>query len=355
MPDENRRHRGTNDANPPIGADPYTEFRAHDLPAYVGVPSFQKLPLLDDVALTAARPDVAIVGAPYDEGTSHRPGARFGPNAIRTATYHSGSVNSLQQAIQPFEWLQVVDAGDAPVVPARPDRAHEVIRRKVAVVVDAGAIPIVLGGDHSITYPAASAVAEHLAPRTLGVVHFDAHADAAATTWGSLRSHGTPVRRLIESGAVAGRNFVQVGLRGYWPPPETLEWMRENGLRTHFMTEIEARGAEAVVADALAEALDGPDAIYLSIDIDVLDPGMAPGTGTPEPGGMLSRELLRAVRQIVMSVELAGMDVVEVAPAYDVSEITAAAANRCVMEALSALAGRRRDAGAAPRVSWPDA
>jgi agmatinase len=120
--------------------------------------------------------------------------------------------------------------------------------------------------------------------------------------------------------------------------------MRANGLRTHFMTEIEERGAEAVVADAIAEALDGPEVIYLSVDIDVIDPGMAPGTGTPEPGGMLSREVLRAIRQVVMAVELAGMDV---------AEITAAAANRCVMEAISALAARRRDAGGEPRPSWP--
>lgn len=352
MPDDIRRQRGTNDENPPVDADPYTEFNPHDLPAYVGLPSFQRLPVLDDEALAARRPDVAIVGAPYDEGTSHRPGARFGPNAIRAATYHSGSVNSLQHGIQPFEWLDVADAGDAPVVPARPGRAHEVIRRKVAAVVGSGAIPIVLGGDHSITLPAAYAVAAHVAPRSLGMVHFDAHADTAATTWGSLRSHGTPMRRLIESGAVAGRNFVQVGLRGYWPPPETLEWMRDNGLRSHFMTEIEERGAEAVVADAIAEALDGSDAVYLSIDIDVLDPGMAPGTGTPEPGGLLSRELLRAIRQVATVVELVGMDVVEVSPAYDVADITAAVANRCVMEALGSLAVRRREAGGAPRPTW---
>jgi agmatinase len=353
MPDDMRRQRGTNDENPPVGGDPYHEFLEHDLPAYVGMPSFQKLPVLDDAALAARRPDVAIVGAPYDEGTSHRPGSRFGPNAIRAATYHSGSVNALQHAIKPFEWLEVADAGDAPVVPGNPERAHEVIRRKVAAVAESGAIPIVLGGDHSITYPAATAVAAHVAPRGLGVVHFDAHADAAATTWGSLRSHGTPMRRLIESGAVAGRNFVQVGLHGYWPPPETLEWMRANGMRSHFMTEIEERGAEAVVADAITEALDGPELIYLSIDIDVIDPGMAPGTGTPEPGGMLSREVLRAIRQVVMAVELAGMDVVEVAPAYDVAEITAAVANRCVMEAISALAARRRESGGTPRPSWP--
>src|SRR5574338_330630 len=354
MGDEIRRHRGTNDENPPEGADPYHEFADWDLPAYVGLASFQKLPWLDDAAVADRQPDVAIVGAPFDDAVSHRPGARFGPRAIRTATYHAGSLNSLQLEIQPFEWLDVVDAGDAPIVPANVDRSHEVIRRKVLAVAETGAIPIVLGGDHSITFPSASAVSEHVAPRRLGVVHFDAHADAAATTWGVLRSHGTPMRRLIESGAVAGRNFVQVGLRGYWPPPETLEWMRANGLRCHFMTEIEERGAEAVIADAIAEALDGPEAIYLSVDIDVLDPGMAPGTGTPEPGGLLTRELLRGVRQVVGSVSLAAMDVVEVAPAYDVSEITAAAANRCVMEALSALAAKRRAAGEEARPTFVD-
>ena len=195
------------------------------------------------------------------------------------------------------------------------DRAHAVIERKVFDVASSGAVPIVLGGDHSITFPSASAVARYVAPRTLGIVHFDAHADAANATWGNLRSHGTPMRRLIESGAVDGRNFVQVGLRGYWPGPEILEWMREQGMRWHLMTEIEERGAEAVIADAIAEALDGPELIYLSVDIDVIDPGMAPGTGTPEPGGMLTRELLRAVRQVVGSVELAAMDVVEVCPA----------------------------------------
>ncbi|MDQ2675088.1 MAG: agmatinase family protein, partial [Chloroflexota bacterium] len=295
MADETRRHRGTNDENPPIGADPYHEFADFDLPAYVGLASFQKLPWLDDAAIAERRPDVAIVGAPFDDAVSHRPGARFGPRAIRTATYHAGSLNSLQLGIQPFEWLDVVDAGDAPIIPANIERSHEVIRRKVLAVAASGAVPVVLGGDHSITFPSASAVAAAVAPRRLGIVHFDAHADAANSTWGNLRSHGAPMRRLIESGPVAGRNFVQVGLRGYWPGPDTLGWMREHGMRWHLMTEIEERGSEAVVADAIEQALDGPEVIYLSVDIDVIDPGMAPGTGTPEPGGLLTRELLRAI------------------------------------------------------------
>ena len=169
--------------------------------------------------------------------------------------------------------LTVVDAGDANIIPAWIDRAHALIYRKVLEVASTGAIPIVLGGDHSITWPSATAVAEVRRPGSIGIVHFDAHADTAADDWGVLAGHGTPMRRLIESGAVKGRNFVQVGLRGYWPPVETFEWMKEQGLRWHFMREIEERGAEAVIAQAIDEALDGPDYIYLSLDIDVIDPG----------------------------------------------------------------------------------
>jgi formimidoylglutamase len=323
---------------------PFEVYDDFDLPVYVGPSTFSNLPWITDPAeLQARRADVAIVGAPFDDMVTHRPGARFGPRAIREAQNSSGSLNSLQLDVRPFEELTVVDAGDANIVPARFDRGHAMIFRKVREVAATGAIPIVLGGDHSITWPSASAVAEVRRPGSIGIVHFDAHADTAPDSWGQLAGHGSPMRRLIESGAVLGRNFVQVGLRGYWPPTSVLEWMREQGLRWHLMTEIESRGAEAVIDDAIAEALDGPDAIYLSVDIDVVDPGSAPGTGTPEPGGMLPRELLRAVRRIVGQVDLAGMDIVEVSPPYDWAESTAMIANRCALEAISALAVKHRD------------
>ncbi len=320
----------------------YEVFDDFDLPTYVGPVSFQKLPSISDAAaLRERRPDVAIIGAPFDDAVSHRSGARFGPRAIREAQYTTGSIYSLQLEVEPFEVLDVVDAGDANIIPAWIERGHAMIYRKVREVAATGAVPIVLGGDHSITWPSATAVAEVRRPGSIGIVHFDAHADTADEDWGVLAGHGTPMRRLIESGAVAGRNFVQVGLRGYWPPPDIFEWMREQGLRYHFMREIEERGAEAVIADAIAEALDGPDAIYLSVDIDVVDPGLAPGTGTPEPGGLLPRELLRAIRQVVGAVELAGMDIVEVAPPYDHAETTAMLANRAAPEAISALAVKK--------------
>ena len=331
----------------------FETFTDFDLPTYVGSASFMKLPwITDPVELATRKPDVAIIGAPFDDAVSHRSGARFGPRAIRQAQYTSGSINSLQLAVEPFEILDVVDAGDANIVPAWIDRAHALIYRKVREVADTGAIPIVLGGDHSITWPAATAVAEVRRPGSIGIVHFDAHADTANDDWGVLAGHGTPMRRLVESGAVDGRNFVQVGLRGYWPPVETFQWMQAHGLRYHFMTEIEERGAEAVIAQAIDEALDGPDYVYLSLDIDVIDPGMAPGTGTPEPGGMLTREVLRAIRQIVGAFDLAGMDIVEVAPPYDHAETTAMAANRAALEAISALAVRKAAGG---RVRWEPA
>ena len=317
-------------------------FEDFDLPTYVGPLSFMKLPWVTDAAEIRRREvDVAIVGAPFDDAVTHRPGARFGPRAIREAQYTSGSINSLQLDIEPFEVLNVVDAGDANIIPAWIERAHALIYRKVLEVASTGAIPIVFGGDHSITWPSATAVAEVRRPGSIGIVHFDAHADTAADDWGVLAGHGTPMRRLIESGAVKGKNFVQVGLRGYWPPVETFEWMKSQGMRWHLMREIEERGAEAVIAQAIDEALDGPDHVYLSVDIDVVDPGLAPGTGTPEPGGLTSRELLRAIRQIVSAVDLAGMDVVEVSPPYDVSETTSMVANRAALEAISALAVRR--------------
>jgi agmatinase len=321
-----------------------------DLPIYVGPSTFSNLPWVTDPAeIARLQADVAIVGAPFDDMVTHRPGARFGPRAIREAQYTSGSINSLQLGVEPFEVLRVVDAGDANIVPAHWERAHAMIYRKVREVAATGAIPIILGGDHSITWPAASAISEIRRPHSVGIVHFDAHADTAPDSWGQLAGHGSPMRHLIDSGAVAGKNFVQVGLRGYWPPVDVLEWMTEKGLRYHFMTEIEERGAEAVIDDAIAEALDGPDCIYLSLDIDVVDPGLAPGTGTPEPGGLLTREVLRAIRRIVAGVDLAAMDIVEVSPPYDWAESTAMIANRAALEAISALALKRKTGA---RVRW---
>ncbi len=320
----------------------FVEYPDSHLPAYMGSTTFAKVPLIEDVSQISARsPDAAIVGAPVDDGTTYRPGARFGPRAIRTANNNYGGFYSLQLQVDVFEVIDVIDAGDANVEAVWLEREYAMVYRKVRDVAETGAIPIVLGGDHGITWPAASAVSEVNHPLRIGMVHFDAHADTGEVG-GPIASHGSPMRMLLDSGAIAGPNFVQVGLRGYWPGPKTLAWMRQKGIRSHFITEIEEQGMEAVVDRAIDEALDGADAVYLSVDIDVLDPAHAPGTGTAEPGGLSTRELLRAVRRIVGAVDIAGMDVVEVSPPFDHADLTSMAANRVVMEALSALALKKQ-------------
>jgi agmatinase len=310
-------------------------------PAYAGVgATFSKLPLvLDPKDLAGA--DVAIVGAPIDETVSYRPGARFGPRAIRLADV-GGSTRrpNMDLGVNPFEVLTVVDYGDAEVVPADQKRSHDAIRRAVGEICAAGAIPIVLGGDHSIAHPDVGAVAAHLKPASLGLVHFDAHADNAPSLWGVTLSHGTPMRLLVEEGSLEGQNIVQIGLRGYWPDPEDFEWAREQGFRWHLMEEISERGMAAVMDDVVAAAKRW-DHMFLSFDIDVCDPGFAPGTGTPEPGGITAREALRAVRRLALEVGFAGMEVVEVSPPYDHADVTAFLANRLVLEALSGLALRK--------------
>jgi agmatinase len=313
------------------------------LDSAVGVATFGHRPLLTDPEqLDAWRPDVAVVGAPWDDSTSNRPGARFGPRALRALTYLPGSYH-LDLEIEIFDHLDVVDYGDALVANGLWEVSRAAIHDRVAEVASRGIIPVILGGDHSITWPSATAVAEHHGFGNIGIVHFDAHADTADRVEGNLASHGTPMRRLIESGAVLGRNFVQVGLRGYWPPADVVDWMRAQGMHTHFMQEIWERGISAVLDDAIAEALDGPEAVYLSLDIDVLDPGFAPGTGTPEPGGMAPVDLLRAVRRIALETTLVAVDVVEVCPAYDWADGTVNNAHRLVWEAFAGLAVRRRD------------
>ncbi|MCT9929652.1 agmatinase [Planotetraspora sp. A-T 1434] len=316
--------------------------------SYMGPATFGKqLFLTEPEQLDEWSPDVAVVGAPWDASTTYRPGARFGPRALRALTHVNGSYH-LDLGIEIFDYLRVVDYGDALIRHGLWEPSAAAIRERVGEIASRGIMPVVLGGDHSITWPSATAVADARGHGSFGVIHFDAHADTADEIDGNLASHGTPMRRLIESGAVRGSNFVQVGLRGYWPPAETVQWMREQGMRTHFMHEIWERGANAVLDDVIAEALDGPAAVYLSVDIDVLDPGFAPGTGTPEPGGLAPVDLLRMVRRIAMETNVIAMDVVEVSPPYDVSDLTVNNAHRLVWEVLAGLAHKRRATGERP-------
>jgi agmatinase len=300
---------------------------------------------------TYAEADVVILGAPFDGGTSHRSGTRFGPQYIRQACYlpHDGSRPSLALRADGLRDLRVYDAGDVEMFSGDAERSVRDLQAAVHAVVRTGAIPLVLGGDHTIAWPDAAGVAQHLGQGRVSMVHFDAHADTGDVRFGSLIGHGQPMRRLIESGAVRGDRFLQIGLRGYWPPAETLDWMAEQRMRSYEMTEIGERGLAACLTEAFELATDDCDGVFLSVDIDVCDPGYAPGTGTPEPGGLSARQLLDSVRRVCYELPIVGVDVVEVSPPYDHADITSFLANRVCLEALSAIARRRRDALGGPR------
>jgi agmatinase len=291
-----------------------------------------------------SRAGAAIIGAPFDGGTSHRPGCRFGPQAIRFTDYlpHDGKRPSLALGLDPLVELAVVDLGDVEMPSGETEKSLQALEARVQQVANAGVIPIILGGDHTIALPDVTGVARQVGWGRVSVIHFDAHADTGDSQMGSLYGHGTPMRRLIESGACRGDRFLQIGLRGYWPEPETLDWMAEQRMRSFEMSEVVQRGLDDVLDEALTIAMTDCDAVFLSVDVDVVDPGSAPGTGTPEPGGLTSRQLLDAVRRICMETPVAGVDVVEVSPPYDHAEITAYLANRIVLEALGGIAWRRR-------------
>jgi agmatinase len=309
--------------------------------------TFLGIPMADpDVPMEWADSGAVIIGAPFDGGTSYRSGTRFGPQAIRITDYlpHDGMRPSMALGVDPLVELKVRDLGDVEMPSGDTELSLRRLEERVTAIAAAGVVPIILGGDHTIALPDVTGIARHVGWGRVSVIHFDAHADTGDTHFGSLHGHGTPMRRLIESGACRGDRFLQIGLRGYWPEPETLAWMAEQGMRSFEMGEIVDRGLDAVLDEALTIAMTDCDAVFLSVDVDVVDPGSAPGTGTPEPGGLTSRQLLDAVRRIAMEVPLGGVDVVEVSPPYDHAEVTAYLGNRVVLEALSGLAWRAKGA-----------
>jgi agmatinase len=307
-----------------------------DKPDYAGLLTFSGLPYTQDPAELAGV-DVAIVGAPMDDLTSDRPGTRFGPRAIRAAGCPPGP--HLEAKLDWATELRVVDFGDAPVLPADPVRSHSAIEATVGEVLRAGVIPIVLGGDHSIAEPDIRACAAAHGP--VGLVHFDTHTDTGAEVFGVEVSHGTPMYRLVEAGLVAGDRYVQIGLRGYWPGEQEFAWQAERGITSLFMHDVRDLGIREVVGRTIGIVGEGP--VFLSVDVDVLDPAFAPGTGTPEPGGMTAVDLLWACRTLAAELELVGADVVEVLPtAVASADVTALVADRVVREVLTGIALRRR-------------
>jgi agmatinase len=313
--------------------------------AWAGVPTFMRLPMcLTAADLTAAGVDVAIVGAPMDSGGGQR-GAARGPQAIRTAErYMPAPAESHRHShvdVLPFEQLTVVDYGDAAVDPFDIHASIGPIRELVAEVVSAGAIPVVLGGDHTVLWPSAAACMEHHGASNVGLVHLDAHVDCMHEPLGHAVTHATPIRRLMDDEGLAGANVHQLGQRGFGPSRELRDWMLDAGITTHHMAEVERAGFQATADRLLRDVKAGPPCIYLSVDIDVLDPAFAPGTGTPEPGGLTPRELLQLVRRVCHETNVVGVDVVEVSPAHDPGYVTALTATRIVLEAITGIAMRR--------------
>jgi agmatinase len=292
------------------------------VPRYAGPATFARLPRLDEVGTA----DVAVVGVPFDSGVSYRPGARFGGNAVREASRLLRPYNPAQDA-SPFALAQVADAGDIAVNPFDIGEAVETVQSAAADLLGTGARLMTLGGDHTIALPLLRAVADRHGP--VALLHFDAHLDTWDTYFGAAYTHGTPFRRAVEEGILDTSALCHVGTRGPLYGRKDLDDDEKMGFGIVTSADVMRRGVDEV-AQQLRERI-GDRPLYISVDIDVLDPAHAPGTGTPEAGGLTSRELLEILRGVA-DCRLVSADVVEVAPAYDHAEITSVAASHTAYE-----------------------
>lgn len=298
------------------------------VPRFAGPATFARLPRLDEVSDL----DVAVVGVPFDAGVSYRPGARFGPAHVRESSRLLRPYNPVLD-VSPFARLQVADAGDLAVNPFSIEEAIGQVERGADALLERAGRLLTIGGDHTIALPLLRALARRHGP--LAVVHFDAHLDTWDTYFGAAYTHGTPFRRASEEGLLDLSACMHVGIRGPLYAATDLSDDRALGFSVVHAHELEDLGSRGVVERVLARVQDRP--VYVSVDIDVLDPAFAPGTGTPESGGLLSRELLAVLRGL-RATRLVGADLVEVAPAYDHAEITGIAAAHVAYELLSAMA-----------------
>jgi agmatinase len=299
------------------------------VPRYAGLSTFARLPRREDVE----RMDVAVVGIPFDSGVSYRPGARFGPAHIRQSSRLLRPYNP-ELDVLPFAAMQVVDAGDVAVNPFDIGEAIGQIEAAARELTAGGARLLTLGGDHTIALPLLRVMHDLHGP--IAVLHFDAHLDTWDTYFGAPYTHGTPFRRASEEGLLDREHCLHVGIRGPLYQPTDLPESADLGFATIHCSQLDELGVAGTVARMRERLGDRP--IYVSVDIDVLDPAHAPGTGTPEAGGMSSRELLGVLRGLVGS-NIVSADIVEVSPAYDHAEITGIAASHVAYELLAVMAG----------------
>ncbi len=309
----------------------YTPEDSLQSPRFTGPSTFARLPWVKDLD----KVDVAIIGVPFDTGVTYRVGGRFGPNAVRAASVMLRPYNP-NLDVSPFEVLSCIDHGDVAIVPGYTERSYRRIEAAVAPLVDAGVIPILIGGDHACTLPHLRATR---ARGPVAVIDFDSHTDAWDSYFDERYNHGTWMRRAIEEGLVDTAHSIEVGLRGSVYGPE--DWTRlRSELSLEYLTteQVLAMGSDAVAAAIRARVGDRP--AFVSFDIDVVDPAFAPGTGTPEPGGLTAHDALAVVRAL-RGIDFLGFDVVEVIPAYDPAAQTATLAANLAYEMLSLAALRR--------------
>ena len=304
------------------------------LPRFAGIPTFMRLPHL--APEEAEEVDIGLIGVPWDGGTTNRAGARHGPRQMRDSSTLMRNVHHVT-GVRPYELANCADLGDTPVNPVDLEDSLARIQRFFETVHGQGIMPLSAGGDHLVTLPIMRAIAKD---RPVGMVHFDAHTDTWDRYFGDYTyTHGTPFRRAIEEGLLDPKRTIQIGIRGGLYTPQDKDWGLEQGIRVIEIEEFFELGAQRVVEEARRVVGEGPT--YISFDVDGLDPVYAPGTGTPEIGGFSTHEaqiMLRGLRGL----NLIGGDVVEVSPPFDHAELTAMAANRVVMEALSVLAVKKR-------------
>ncbi|MGD9917399.1 MAG: agmatinase [Paenirhodobacter sp.] len=308
---------------------------AAEVPRFAGHSTFMRLPAV----ASAAGLDIALVGIPWDGGTTNRAGARHGPREVRNMSSLMRSAHHAS-GIAPFEIANIADVGDLSVNPIDLMDGIARIEAGMAAIVATGALPLAVGGDHLTTLPSLRAVSK--GPRgggkALGMIHFDAHSDTNDTYFGGNRyTHGTPFRRAIEEGVLDPKRVVQIGIRGSVYEPGEHDWAKAQGIRIIYMEEFVARGPEAVIAEALEIVGQAPT--YITFDIDSIDPSMAPGTGTPEIGGFTTREAQQMLR-LLTGANIAGADVVEVAPPFDLAGMTALAGATVMFELMCVMAAQ---------------
>jgi agmatinase len=308
---------------------------------FAAIPTFANAPVaLTPEDLVAGRVDVAIVGAPLDMGSGYR-GAKGGPLALRKLG-HTAAGNDMNTMVDPSAELNIVDYGDVAVDNMSSERTVHHVREMVREIAKTGAIPFIIGGDHSLEYPDVAAMADIYGKGKVGVIHFDSHYDAGRGR-AHLIDHGQPVWRVINEGHVLGKNYIQVGLRAKSPDIETFNWMREQGFRYHTMVEVEKKGWPAVMEQALKEAREGTDKLFISFDVDVIDPAFMTGTGTPVPGGLTMREAVPMIRRLCAETNVVGFDLIEVAPLVDESNYVTALNSNAIMHAcLTGIAMRKK-------------